>query len=132
MNYNELLCHGVYRKKFSMKRISIFIASVAFLVTCCQKTVLNEETPDCINHKIIEFKNSSSSCETGKSVYRYVFQGTYVYVFNPGNCGADMMATVYDQECNVLCGLGGIAGNIMCNGEDFGKNATGETLIWEN
>jgi hypothetical protein len=110
----------------------LFLTTIVFSVTCCQKTELKEDTPECISQKINEYKHSTASCETGKSVYRYNFQGTFVYVFNPGDCGADMMSTVYDQECNVLCGLGGIAGNIMCNGDDFGKNATNETLIWED
>ncbi len=115
-----------------MKKISIFIASVVFLFTCCQKTELNKDTPECIKQKISEYKNSSAACETGKSVYRYSFQGKDVYVFNPGDCGADMMSAVFGSDCNSICGLGGIAGNMMCNGENFYKNATDETLIWEN
>jgi len=65
-------------------------------------------------------------------VFRYKFQDQFVYVFNPGNCGADMMSNVYDEDCFLICSLGGIAGNIMCNGENFTENATDETLIWEN
>ena len=115
-----------------MIRVTLFIACLMFYFTCCQKAEIKEETPECMQQKIIEFQNNSSSCETGKSVYHYKFQGAFVYVFNPGNCGADMMSDVFDQECNPICGLGGIAGNIMCKGEDFGKNATNEKLIWEN
>ena len=115
-----------------MKKLNIFIASLLLFFLSCQKLELSEEVPKCISQKIQEYKHSTLSCSTGKTVYRYKFQGEFVYVFNPGNCGADMMSTVYDQECNILCGLGGIAGNITCKGEDFGKNATDETLIWED
>jgi len=128
-----MFCVFGYMCNYMIKHtLFLLITGIVFFATCCQKTELNEDTPDCIRQKINEYKHSTTSCESGKSVYRYHFQGTVVYVFNPGDCGADMMSTVYDQECNVLCGLGGITGNIMCNGEDFGKNATHETLIWEN
>ena len=99
----------------------------------CQKNEMNiEEDSACISQKIETFKASKIPCESGKSVYRYIFQGEYVYVFNPGNCGADMMSNVYGEECNLICGLGGIAGNMICNAENFSENTTDETLIWEN
>ena len=90
------------------------------------------DDPVCIDQKIEEFKTSNLPCETGKSIYRYKFQDELVYVFGPGNCGADMMSDVYDEECNLICGLGGIAGNITCNGANFHEGATDETLIWKN
>lgn len=97
----------------------------------CQKSDINlEDNSDCIDLKIEAFKTSNLPCESGKSIYRYKFQDEFVYVFGPGNCGADMMSDVYDEECNLICGLGGIAGNITCNGENFGQNATEEILIW--
>jgi hypothetical protein len=115
-----------------MKNFRIIAAALLFSFNCCQKNEIREEATICIQQKINEFKSSATSCETGKTVYRYKFQEAYVYVFNPGNCGADMMSDVYDSQCNLICGLGGIAGNIMCNGKDFGKNASDETLIWKN
>ena len=128
-----MICPWYFKPKMkSMKTYNILIAALLFSIISCQKVELKEVTPDCIQQKIIEFENSSNSCESGKSVYRYKFQGQFVFVFNPGNCGADMMSDVYDQECNPLCGLGGIAGNIMCNGDNFSENATDETMIWEN
>ncbi len=115
-----------------MKIFIILFTALLFSIISCQKVELKEDTPACIQQKIIEFENDVNFCETGKSVYRFKFQDQFVYVFNPGNCGADMMSDVYDQECNSICHLGGIAGNIMCNGENFSEKATDETLIWEN
>lgn len=115
-----------------MKAYISILLIVIFSFSACDKVELNEEVPSCMEKKINEYKNSNLPCSSGKSVYRYKFQGEYVYVFDPGNCGADMMSDVFDEACNSICGLGGIAGNITCVGDDFGKNAIEETLIWQN
>ena len=106
---------------------------LAGLITGCQKNIINvEDEVGCIVQKIESYKASDLPCKSGKSIYSYLFQGEIIYVFNPGDCGADMMSDVYDQECNLICGLGGIAGNLTCNNENFWEKATEETLIWEN
>lgn len=115
-----------------MKTINFIVIILIFAFSNCQKTDVKIETPECIEQNIQEFENDVNFCETGKSVYRYKFQDQFVYVFNPGDCGADMMSTVYDENCNSICGLGGIAGNIICNDDNFSEGATDETLIWEN
>ena len=115
-----------------MKAIIIITSAITLLLTDCQRIELKEDSSNCIEQKIREFENNTSLCESGKSVYRYKFQDEFVYVFNPGDCGADMMSEVYDDTCNRICGLGGIAGNMICNGENFWQKATDEKLIWEN
>jgi len=102
---------------------------VLFCTLACERSYFLD-IPDCIMNKIREFEKSHL-CDHGASVYRFVFQDRFVYVFSDGDCGADMIATVYDENCNVLCGLGGFAGNTMCEGVRFDENATDETLIWE-
>lgn len=98
----------------------------------CDKVEIKTSVPQCINEAINSYHKSNISCESGKSVYRYEFNDRYIYVFNPGNCGADMMAEVYDENCNRICGLGGFAGNLTCEGVNFWEEATDETLIWED
>jgi hypothetical protein len=115
-----------------MKNLGIIVAVLFMSFNCCQKTELSGEIPNCIQQKVDEFAGNASSCETGKTVYRYVFKDQFVFVFNPGNCGADMMSDVYDSKCNLICGLGGIAGNDICLDENFSKQAEDETLIWED
>lgn len=115
-----------------MKKLALATVFI-LLIFACQK---NDPDPEgefeCIEKKITAYKANKIPCETGKSIYRYKFQGEIVYVFHPGDCGADMMSMVYDSECDEICGLGGIAGNAICNGDNFGQNATEETLIWKN
>ena len=108
------------------------IILILFFASCQKMEVNLEEESACISQKIEAYKTSKLPCEFGKSIYRYKFQGEYVYVFNPGNCGADMMSDIFDQNCNLICGLGGIAGNLICNNQNFWENSTDETLIWQN
>jgi len=112
-----------------MNIISLFILLLS--CTFCQKVDFREHDGSCLQNKIIEFESGGYACDKGATVYRYKFQGHFIYVFNPGLCGADMISPVYDEDCVEICGLGGIAGNTMCNGENFDK-ATDETLIWED
>ena len=110
--------------------------SIIFLIILhfisCDKVEIKTSAPLCIDEKINSWKKSDLPCESGKSVFRYKFNDRFVYVFDPGDCGADMMADVYDEECNRICGLGGIAGNLMCEGVNFWEVATDETKIWED
>ena len=71
-------------------------------------------------------------CETGASVGQYLFQGHIVYVFGPGNCGADMMAPVYNSNCDCIGALGGFAGNLIINGARFDQEAKYIKTIWTN
>lgn len=113
----------------SILYIAVFLT---ILGVACQCEDPHTEAPVCISEQIQNFRSSDLICEEGASIIRYSFQDKLVYVFNPGNCGADMMSDVYDEYCNRICGLGGIAGNLMCKEVNFWDEATGETLIWKN
>ena len=104
-----------------MKTIYLLIISAVFLIANCQSPELADPTPKCIEQLINNFSSDDTFCETGKSVYRYNFNQEIVYVFNPGTCGADMMSDVYDENCNEICSLGGIAGNLTCLDENWEK-----------
>jgi len=120
-------------KHSALMKLQVILFSIIFLSASCEKNHLSQEDEsDCIKVKIELFKASKNPCATGKSITRYQFQGNNVYVFYPGNCGADMMSEVFDEECDLICGLGGIAGNTECNNEEFSKNATNPLVIWEN
>jgi hypothetical protein len=112
-------------------RILIGFAIITF-VNSCEVLNLKENVQDCVKNKIKEFSKSSKICDQGASVYRYFFQDKYVYVFDPGNCRAEKIAEVFDENCNQICDLGGYMGNMICENTRFNENATDETLIWEN
>ena len=102
----------------------------ALFIVSCEDLNLPEGTPDCIEKRIKKF-DRKGGCSTGATVVKYNFQGGTIYVFNPGNCGADFTAAVVDQDCNDLCTLGGFGGNVVCNGDTISE-ATNREVIWSN
>ncbi len=98
------------------------------LFVSCQNDI-DSNAPDCVKHRTRSFR--SECCDSGASVKEYIFQGQNVYVYDPGDCGADMTSEVTDETCTTLGYLGGITGNTIINGEDFSL-AQFERLIWKN
>ncbi len=92
----------------------------------CRQLDIEPGTPKCIVKNIKSFEKNSGSAH----VDAYWFQNKTVYVFEPGNCGADMDAPVLDSDCNRLGSLGGFAGNSYINGVDFLKNAVLVKTVW--
>jgi len=112
-----------------MKKFIALIIILPMLLSYCKKT--NSDTPDCINN-LITNGHFPFFCDTGARVDQYLFQGKLVYVFDPGNCGADMEAQVYDSSCNKIGALGGFTGNNLINNVLFNQNATFQKTIWKN
>lgn len=73
-----------------------FMLFFALCLFSCEK--IDKDAPDCIKDLIRHNGNSLHLCETGASVNLYYFQGQNVYVFDPGQCGADMGANVYNDR----------------------------------
>lgn len=112
------------------KRIILLLALFVLNVqSACDKYKLSGDEPKCLIEKIKTF-DSNTACNDEVKVVKYKFQNTYVYVFDPGNCGADMTSEVIDSECNTLGYLGGIMGNTKINGEDF-SNAQEISILWK-
>lgn len=112
-----------------MKAIKLIIYLTLFIsVSSCDKYDIADGTPACIEQLIKEF-NSETDCIVAVDVRKYEFQGGNVYLFKPGDCGADMGSEIYDSDCNSLGFIGGIDGNQTINGEDF-SNAVLISVIW--
>jgi hypothetical protein len=104
----------------------LFILSFLILSSCEKKQA---DTPECIKSLISTY----SFCENaGGSVCEYSFQRQMVYVFDPGLCGADMASSVYNENCQNIGILGGIAGNNVINNETFFGHAKLIKKIWSN
>lgn len=112
-------------------RLRFLLITIILLVglSACSLDIA-PETPNCIENKIKKFKKSGL-CESGKEVKSFIFQGNTVFVFDPGTCGNDLAADVFDPECNLLGVLGGISGNIEINGEMF-SNAIFDKIVWSD
>jgi hypothetical protein len=111
-----------------MKAIFVFCL-LAMLCAGCRKNYSRET--ECIQASVESFKKTAI-CDSGASVRAYEFAGLTVYVFHPGNCGADMQAPVLDQNCRVLGYLGGLAGNTRINGVEFSSNSYYLRTVWSN
>ena len=110
-------------------KVLFVVILIVISFSSCQKLAIEDGTPDCIENIIKDF-DKSQSCKDGVNAEKYTFQGETVYVFNPGNCGADMTSNVLDSECNSIGYLGGIAGNTEVNGADF-SDAIFISIIWK-
>ena len=106
-----------------VQKIIFFFLASSLVIACLKK----KDVPACISHEIDSFKKG-----TCKNAYvdEYFFQDKKVYVFYPGDCGADMSSSVRDEQCRHLGELGGFSGNQKINGEDFG-NAKYQRHIWK-
>lgn len=111
-----------------MKSLSIILLSALLSINSCKKTD-ESKAPDCLESRINSF--GGYACDHGATVKAYTFQNHTVYVFDPGNCGADMTSEVFDHSCKSLGHLGGIMGNTRINGEDF-SNAVFVEQVWSN
>lgn len=113
----------------NMKYASIILAFFLAVVSGCNKPDIEEGTPRCIDKKIKKF-SKGATCESA-DVAEYLFQSNTVYVFSPGNCGADQSAEVFTSDCKNIGYLGGMTGNTKMNdGEDFSK-AVFVRNVWE-
>ncbi len=123
------LCISLIPIYLTMKAFRLFLIISAFIFAGCEKT--DSDCPDCIKHSIRDFARSHI-CNSGAKVGKYLFQGNYVYVFSPGTCGADMGAAVYNENCEEIGFLGGIAGNRIINNVDFYQVAVFQKKVWED
>lgn len=112
------------------------IASLVIFTACNKCKMPNEPEGQCGNtcimNKIGLFGQSSEICPGSATVKQYTFQNQNVYVFDQGTCGADFAQAVLNENCDTLGYLGGIAGNVQINGQNFHDNATYVSTVWNN
>lgn len=62
---------------------------------------IEKDTSKSIKKEIRKFSRNAE-CEENVNVEEYIFQGKYVYLFNPGNCIDDGASEVYDEDANLI------------------------------
>lgn len=116
-------------KKSNKMRTNILVLLISLLsLISCEK--IDKECPDCIYDMTKEFANDPI-CNTGSSVSVWLFQEEHVYVFVEGPCGPDLGAFVYDDNCESIGYLWGIAAITKIDGVEFYANATKLKTIWK-
>lgn len=107
--------------------VFLLVIICAFLDGC--KRLHRPDVPACLHEKIQEF-DGNYNCDEAK-VDCFLFQGQYVYAFDPGVCAyADMQTEILNEHCETLGFLGGIMGNTEINGVSFFENAQFIETVW--
>lgn len=121
----------------SLEKIVVLLLFILALAGCTKDSGLPSgsgsasvsDVPEAIQQAIIQF-DQQEDCPTA-NVKEYMFQAQRVYTFDPGICGADMTTRVATSNNGSLGYLGGIAGNLTVNGENF-SSAVYVRTIWES
>ncbi|MFK7935944.1 MAG: hypothetical protein AB8G22_20695 [Saprospiraceae bacterium] len=114
-----------------MQQFAFLLFFTLLIYSCKEEIEPSNITPACIQEKIQEYLAEGRFCDDGR-VVEYWFQDNYVYVFEKGTCLADGDADVFSLRCNLICTLGGITGNLQCNGDDFSKAAEELRTVFPN
>lgn len=85
----------------------------------------------CLEQKIQEYKDASACGIDSARIIRYYTQIGYVYYFSYEDCCCDYASPFFDNDCNEVCFLGGIAGIQKClyNGQELVLE--NPVIIWE-
>ena len=101
-----------------MKLFFLLSSALVLYIQTCKKTVNTQDQPSsCLKDKINSFQKQNNCASA--HVDEMNFQSKTVYVFDPGNCGADMTKDVINTDCKVIGSLGGITGNTKINSTEF-------------
>lgn len=113
----------------NMKWIFALLSIIILESQSCKKE-RSIKVPACIQSKI-EAISQQPRYNPPATVYRYLYAGSYVYLFSSDCC--DQYNYVYDKDCKVICApSGGIAGKGDGRCSNFNQLASEETLIWKD
>lgn len=112
-----------------MKNIYVLLVLV-FSLFSCDKATDTAELPPCADELFELFTAENETCD-GAQVAIYMFQDMEVSVFAQGNCISDSSTSVFNEDCEEICFLGGIAGFQDCDGVNFYDNASLVRILWE-
>jgi hypothetical protein len=118
-----------YRKMKKLLAVFLFLLVSMLMVSSCEKLVLPDETPACVNSKIREIKDEEVRNPPAEIWKWEVDGGTYYYITS--YC-CDAFSELYDDKCNLLCAPdGGITGG----GDGRCPSWTSQpekTLVWKD
>lgn len=110
-----------------MKKVILTAFFLSFFLISCENDPALEEVPSCIQADI---KNAIRDGNSEASLTQYLYNGENVYGFDPGVVYPDIMYTIVNENCEVICQFGGIAGMNTC--PDFEENAEVIGILWKN
>jgi hypothetical protein len=111
-------------------QMAIFLLTGVILQSqnCNKKAIIR--IPSCIQDKI-EAIQQLPRFNPPATVYRYLYEDKYVYLFSSNCC--DQYNYVYDKDCQIICApTGGLTGKGDGRCSNFNQMASEETLIWKD
>jgi hypothetical protein len=93
-----------------------------------QSTVADDTIPGWLNDKIEEFITNNPYSK-GR-IEEFLYREQIVYLVNFCVACPDNLVYVYNEEEEVICEFGGIAGTNTC--PDFSKEAIFKGIVWPN
>lgn len=116
-----------------MKRLFCLLI-LAIAVVACKKDKFNDMhglSPNLAAKVDTYIKDAQLHPCDGYSVLEYKLNNRSVFVFTSPYCVADGAAQVVDSSNNNVCWLGGLAGDVICEGIKFDSAATFVRTIWQ-
>jgi len=110
-----------------MKKFLFSLSIFALVFTSCENDPALDDIPSCVQEEI---KEASRSKDSGAKLTQYRYNAESVYAFEPGEVYPDILFSVVNEHCAVVCQFGGFAGMNTC--PDFSENAELVGVLWEN
>ncbi|OEK04881.1 DUF6970 domain-containing protein [Roseivirga misakiensis] len=108
------------------KHLFYFIVFLAVGLVSCDENSTVGDLPSCIQDEI---EGAQKLKQSEASVIEYLYNGERVFGFDPGVVYPDIMSTIVNEDCEVICQFGGIAGLNTC--PDFQENAEEIGVVWQ-
>jgi len=123
---DQFKSHIIEYKIKTMKYLFLLISSL--IIYSCEVEEPEITITECINEEIDLF--ASQACSFTGDLTKWNLAGEDVFCFNQGTCISDSQAFIYDVNCDLICVLGGIQENQICDGLDWSSNASFIGLIY--
>jgi hypothetical protein len=115
-----------------MKKLAISCIILLFAASCEKEKCGDKELTACMEEKVTLYKKDATENPCPNyGIKEYIFEGNSVYVFGSPGCIADGVDFVLNTQCDTICYLGGLIGNINCSGKIFYDNAVFKRDIWK-
>jgi hypothetical protein len=118
-----------------MKRL-IYLLIVWVAVAACQKDQFKSKdvtglSPELTARVDSYIKDAQIHPCNGYSILEYTLNNRSVFVFTSPYCIQDGTAQVFDANNSSVCLLGGLAGDVICDGIKFDSAAKYVRTIWQ-
>jgi len=106
-----------------------------FIMTLILASCGGDSVPDCVDEKLQSFR--TEACETvgsdlGGNLVEFTFRTETVYCFNWGACQPDKLIEIWEEDCGLLCTLGGPNNIEVCDGVSWSEFAIEEETVFQN